>query len=135
MIGLTHFVKSHLLPACHPVPAILLCHTSPTSYFQYFHYSALPVCVCVCPGQGGCVPGQPSCIATSCQPMCAGGNAVCDPQSNSSCSESSTNCPHKDKSDNEKLVTFNPLSPKYHTWIYFLILAVKLQKTHLSVSS
>ncbi|XP_026019209.1 atrial natriuretic peptide-converting enzyme [Astatotilapia calliptera] len=35
--------------------------------------------------QGGCVPGQPSCIATSCQPMCAGGNAVCDPQSNSSC--------------------------------------------------
>uniref|UniRef100_A0A3Q3CKV5 Corin, serine peptidase n=1 Tax=Haplochromis burtoni TaxID=8153 RepID=A0A3Q3CKV5_HAPBU len=34
--------------------------------------------------QGGCVPGQPSCIATSCQPMCAGGNAVCDPQSNSS---------------------------------------------------
>uniref|UniRef100_A0A669C4T4 Corin, serine peptidase n=1 Tax=Oreochromis niloticus TaxID=8128 RepID=A0A669C4T4_ORENI len=35
--------------------------------------------------QGGCVPGQPSCIATTCQPMCAGGNTVCDPRSNSSC--------------------------------------------------
>lgn len=46
LTGLTHFVKSYLLPACHPVPAILLCHTSSTSYFQYFHYSVLPVCVC-----------------------------------------------------------------------------------------
>ncbi|XP_028254775.1 atrial natriuretic peptide-converting enzyme isoform X2 [Parambassis ranga] len=35
--------------------------------------------------QDGCVPGQPSCISTSCQPACGGGGAACDPRSNSSC--------------------------------------------------
>lgn len=46
LTGLTHLVKSFLLHACHPFPAVLLCHTPSTSYFQYFHYSVLPVCVC-----------------------------------------------------------------------------------------
>uniref|UniRef100_A0A7N8X1E6 Corin, serine peptidase n=1 Tax=Mastacembelus armatus TaxID=205130 RepID=A0A7N8X1E6_9TELE len=32
--------------------------------------------------QGVCVPGQPSCISTSCPSVCTGGSATCDPRHN-----------------------------------------------------
>ncbi|KAM7376859.1 hypothetical protein PAMA_013568 [Pampus argenteus] len=32
--------------------------------------------------QGVCVPGQPSCITTSCSSVCVGGSATCDPRHN-----------------------------------------------------
>ncbi|KAI3376307.1 hypothetical protein L3Q82_016416, partial [Scortum barcoo] len=35
--------------------------------------------------QGVCVPGQPSCISTSCPSVCVGGSAACDPQNNNTC--------------------------------------------------
>ncbi|XP_068612148.1 LOW QUALITY PROTEIN: atrial natriuretic peptide-converting enzyme [Brachionichthys hirsutus] len=34
--------------------------------------------------QGGCGPGQTSCVSTSCPSSCGGGNAICDPRNNSS---------------------------------------------------
>ncbi|XP_058480534.1 atrial natriuretic peptide-converting enzyme isoform X2 [Solea solea] len=38
--------------------------------------------------QGVCVPGQPSCISTSCPSVCAGNSATCDPRNNNN----NTNC-------------------------------------------
>ncbi|TMS01056.1 hypothetical protein E3U43_016797 [Larimichthys crocea] len=35
--------------------------------------------------QGVCLPGQPSCISTSCPSVCVGGNAACDPRNNNNC--------------------------------------------------
>lgn len=42
--------------------------------------------------QGVCVPGQPSCISTSCPSQCGGGSATCDPRNNNNNNNSCSRC-------------------------------------------
>ncbi|CAK6978865.1 atrial natriuretic peptide-converting enzyme [Scomber scombrus] len=42
--------------------------------------------------QGVCVPGQPSCIATSCPSGCGGGSTTCDPRNTNSNTTSCSRC-------------------------------------------
>lgn len=61
------------------LPPLLLVLRPPLSFHSFVLCSS---------AQDACVPGQPSCISTSCPPGCGGGGGpACDSRSNNTCSE------------------------------------------------